>query len=281
MSTLFKIIHFLTEEHHWSGHTFWLLVLMTDNPLRWDEADRCGVRSNLSPHLNTRGIKYQKMATKWHQQPVLSYVTQETWEDHTDALSIFLQYIRAEWVWAGCWQGRNNVSLHLYSVWRTERGAERGCLAVGRAFPVSSIQTCQVHSNIDSAHQFKLSEHFQKVIEPLTSSHHQSCWWCESKTLHRWVCQVCVNIPHFVLHQNFFSSAPTWCRAAAYIIIPPCTAQSAPVLGWGKMSRGHIFSSRLSNSFGILKSWHELDELWYQSVITVVKSIIGPTWEFK
>ena len=102
---------------------------------------------------------------------------------------------------------------------------------VGRAFPVSSIQTCQVHSNIDSAHQFKLSEHFQKVIEPLTSSHHQSCWWCESKTLRRWVCQVCVNIPHFVLHQNFFSSAPTWCRAAAYIIIPPCTVRTSPSMG--------------------------------------------------
>ena len=41
---------------------------------------------------------------------------------------------------------------------------------VGRAFPVSSIQTCQVHSNI--AHHLKLSEHIQKVIEPLTSSHH-------------------------------------------------------------------------------------------------------------
>ena len=40
----------------------------------------------------------------------------------------------------------------------------------GRAFPVSAIQTCQVHSNIDSAHHLKLSEHIQKVIEPLTSS---------------------------------------------------------------------------------------------------------------
>ena len=42
----------------------------------------------------------------------------------------------------------------------------------------------------------------EKVIEPLTSSY----WcWCESKTL-LWICQVCVNIPHFVLHQNFFPS---------------------------------------------------------------------------
>ena len=141
MSTLFKILHFQTEEHHWSGLTFWWLVLMTDNPLRWDEADRCGVRSNLAPHLNTRGIKYQEMATKWHQQHVLSYVKQETWEDHTDALSIFIQYIWAEWVWAGCWQGRNNVSLHLYSVWRTERGAERGCLADSRESLPSQLNT--------------------------------------------------------------------------------------------------------------------------------------------
>ena len=115
---------------------------------------------------------------------------------------------------------------------------------VGRAFPVSSIQTCQVHSNI--AHHLKLSEHIQKVIEPLTSSHHdvrvKHCAAESAKFVSTFLTLFSIRI----------SSRLLLLGAELLLTLSFLPAQSVPVQGWGKMSRGHIFSSRFSDSFGSL-----------------------------
>ena len=232
---------------------------MTDNPARWDEDDRCAwSEDNLTPHLSvdTRGIKYQDIMTKMSlaAQRVMLNKKYES-GSHFPFSSNISESVS--------WLARSEQCFpsFIFSVKNRERvpGSRR---EIGEMNHPSQLNT-----NLPSPLKHWLSAPLitwnsrktsillggEKVIEPLTS-----CCWCESKTL-LWICQVCVNIPHFVLHQNFFLSAPTWSLAAAYIIIPLCSVHHQPGRGgWGKMSRGHIFSPRffqqLWNACNVRKS---------------------------
>lgn len=146
------------------------------------------------------------------------------------------------WVWAG-WQGRNNVSLHLYSVWRTERG-ERGCLAPGRSEPSPSAQYKLAKSTL--------------TLTPLIT-------WNSRKTSKRqgrksnWTLDISVAADVKVKHCSVPLYLPSLCQhsslcspskfllVCSYLVRGCClhyhssrlsAVQHQPGRGWGKMSRG-------------------------------------------
>ena len=67
--TLLEILRIFRQYSLISWPHFWWLVLMTDNPARWDEADRCGVDDAvaISPGISTPGeLNIRKLRPKCH-----------------------------------------------------------------------------------------------------------------------------------------------------------------------------------------------------------------------
>ena len=78
--TLLEILRIFRQYSLISWPHFWWLVLMTDNPARWDEADRCGVDDAvaISPGISTPGeLNIRKLRPKCHYIAAQSYVKQE------------------------------------------------------------------------------------------------------------------------------------------------------------------------------------------------------------
>ena len=104
-----------------------------------------------------------------------------------------------------------------------------------------------------SSHHLKLTENFH-ILQGRKSNWTLDiivCWcWCESKTL-LWICQVCVNIPHFVLHQNFFPSLlllGPWLLLTLSFLSAQCTTSPAEEDG-GRWVEGIFLVQDFSNIF--------------------------------